>query len=77
MLYSLSLFPIGSYVFLSDGKVAKVIDVNPENPKNPVVRIIGKKNGDGVIKTSEEGVKIIRALNKQELSDLSKAGHID
>lgn len=77
LLYSLSLFPIGSYVFLSDGKVAKVIDVNPENPKNPVVRIIGKKNGDGVIKTSEEGVKIIRVLNKQELSDLSKAGHID
>ena len=25
----------------------------------------------------QEGVKIIRALNKQELSDLSKAGHID
>ena len=39
LLFSLSLFPIGAYVCLSDGKIAQVTDVNPENPKNPIVKV--------------------------------------
>lgn len=76
LLYSLSLFPIGSYVFLSDGKVGRVVDVNPENPKHPIVQLMGERDAEGrsvTIKTSDSGLKIVRALNKQETADIVKA----
>ncbi|MBQ0165751.1 MAG: HD-GYP domain-containing protein [Treponema sp.] len=75
LLYCLSLFPIGCYVFLSDGKVAEVIDVNPDNPKNPIVQVVatGGQNGEPqVIQTSDTGIKIVRALSKAETDDVIK-----
>lgn len=74
LLYSLSLFPIGGYVYLSDGKIAQVVDVNAENPKNPIVEIISttKKVEPERIKTSDTGIKIVRALTKQETEDVKK-----
>ena len=76
LLYSLSLFPIGSYVFLSDGKVGRVVDVNPENPKHPIVQLVGVRDESGkliTIKTSDTGLRIVRVLNKQETADIVKA----
>lgn len=76
LLYSLSLFPIGSYVFLSDGKVGRVVDVNPENPKHPIVQLVGERDASGklvTIKTSDTGLRIVRGLNKQETADIVKA----
>lgn len=75
LLYSLSLFPIGVYVFLSDGKIGQVIDVNPENPKNPIVQLLTETDANGdpkVIVTSDTGIKITRALNKEETADIKK-----
>ncbi len=75
LLYSLSLFPIGAYVYLTNNKIAQVTDVNPENPKNPIVQIINEKeaNGDPVtIQTSDTGVRIIRVLDKKEADDIIK-----
>lgn len=75
LLYCLSLFPIGCYVFLSDGKVAQVVDVNPENPKNPIVQIFttGPSSGEPqIIPTSDTGIRIIRALSKEETDDVLK-----
>lgn len=74
LLYSLSLFPIGGYVYLSNGKIAQVIDVNPENPKNPIVQLVSTIKGleSEVIHTSETGIKIVRALTKAETVDLQK-----
>lgn len=76
LLYSLSLFPVGSYVFLSDGKVGRVSDVNPENPKHPIVQLVGVRDEHGrpvIVKTSDSGLKIVRVLNKQERADILKA----
>ena len=73
LLYSLSLFPVGSYVFLSNGKIGRVSDVNPENPKCPIVQLVGERDEDGnlvTIKTSDSGLRIIRVLNKQEQADI-------
>lgn len=73
LLYSLSLFPIGAYVFLKNGKVGIVTDVNPDNPKNPIVQIVNEKNPDGspkTINTDEGNNKIIRVLNKKEQEDI-------
>jgi HD-GYP domain-containing protein (c-di-GMP phosphodiesterase class II) len=76
LLYSLSLYPIGAYVYLSNGKVAQVTDVNPGNPKNPIVQIVGETEKDGSPKaaqTNDTNLKIVRVMNKQEASDVLNA----
>ncbi|OJF77551.1 MAG: metal-dependent phosphohydrolase [Treponema sp. CETP13] len=76
LLYSLSLYPIGSYVFLSNGKIGLIIDVNPLDPRNPIVRIYNETepNGDPkIISTSDKGIKISRVLNAQEKKDIIKS----
>ena len=73
LLFSLSLYPIGLYVLLSNSKIAQVIDVNPENPKFPIVQIVGELKPDGkpkVVETSEYGITIARPLTKEEGSKL-------
>jgi hypothetical protein len=37
-------YPVGEEVVLSDGRKGVVGDVNPENPKQPVVRILYEGN---------------------------------
>ena len=75
LLYSLSVFPIGAYVYLANGKIGQVIDVNPSNPKNPIVQILGEFAADGDPRTIETDTginKIIRVLNKEEANDALK-----
>jgi HD-GYP domain-containing protein (c-di-GMP phosphodiesterase class II) len=70
LVYSLSIYPIGLYVLLSNGKRGQVVDVSPENPKFPVVQLLGEKTPDGknkVIETNPQGVHILRPLVKEEL----------
>lgn len=69
LLLSLSLYPIGLYVLLSDGRRGQVIDINPENPKYPEVQVCGEYRPDGTpktVETSEYGVSIARPLTKEE-----------
>ncbi len=76
LLYSLSLFPIGAYVYLINGKIGQVTDVNPDNPKNPIVQLLGEKESDGTPKTAQTNdtdMKIVRVLSKQELEDVMKS----
>ncbi|MDR2053312.1 MAG: HD-GYP domain-containing protein [Treponema sp.] len=61
LICSLSIYPIGSYVFLSDGRKAQVVDVNPDEPRYPVVRIL-RESGDAPIKTSPLGLHILRLV---------------
>ncbi|MBM7023585.1 HD-GYP domain-containing protein [Treponema sp. Marseille-Q4523] len=75
LLYSISLFPIGTYVYLSNGETAQVIDVNPDNPKNPIVQLLGEKDTDGspkTLQTDDNDIKIMRPIDKQELEDILK-----
>jgi len=70
LVYSLSIYPIGLYVFLSSGKKGQVVDVNPENPRFPIVQIFGELTPDGknkVIETSQDGISIIRPLSREEM----------
>jgi len=74
LVYSLSIFPIGTRVLLSNDKPAIVVDVNPENPRYPVVQVLGARTPDGkdlVIRTSETSVRIQRPLTKDELDSLA------
>ncbi|MDR1108713.1 MAG: HD-GYP domain-containing protein [Spirochaetaceae bacterium] len=70
LVYSLSIYPIGLYVLLSNGKKAQVVDVNPEKPQFPVVLFPGELTVEGknkTLETSPEGVHILRPLTREEL----------
>ena len=72
LVFSLSLYPIGLYVLLSNGRKGQVVDVNPENPRFPVVQIFGESAGGGnnkTVVTSQDGIFIIRPLSKEETKD--------
>jgi HD-GYP domain-containing protein (c-di-GMP phosphodiesterase class II) len=76
LVYSLSIYPIGTYVYLSSGKPAIVIDVNPDNPRYPVVQLLGARTPDGkevLVKTGEAGVKILRPMSREEIESASAA----
>jgi HD-GYP domain-containing protein (c-di-GMP phosphodiesterase class II) len=76
LLYTVSLYPIGAYVYLANGKIAQVVDVNPANQRNPIVQIIGEKELDGspkTVQTNDAQLKIIRVMNKTESDDVLKA----
>ncbi|MDR0503684.1 MAG: HD-GYP domain-containing protein [Treponema sp.] len=72
LVLSLSIYPIGLYVLLSNGKKGQVVDVNPENPRFPIVQIFGEFTPDGKIKTAqtEPGeLTIERPLNRSEIEN--------
>ena len=74
LLYTVSLYPIGTYVYLSNRKIGVVIDSNQKNPKCPIVQMITEKEADGspkTIQTSPE-LSILRILSKQEKEDILK-----
>lgn len=76
LLYALSLYPIGSYVYLSNRKIAEVIDSNPDEPKNPVVQMLTEFENDGsqkIIQTGKDGITVLRVLSPQEKKDMLKA----
>jgi HD-GYP domain-containing protein (c-di-GMP phosphodiesterase class II) len=65
LICSLSIYPIGSYVLLSDGRKAQVVDANPEEPRYPIVRIFGE-SGNAPVKTSPTGLRILRLAPEKE-----------
>jgi HD-GYP domain-containing protein (c-di-GMP phosphodiesterase class II) len=70
LVYSLSIYPIGLRVLLSNGKKGQVIDANTENPRFPIVQILGELAPDGRNKTVETvpgGLTILRPLYQDEV----------
>lgn len=75
LLYSVSLFPIGAYVYLSNKKVAVVVDTNPDSPKYPIVQSLTEKDEQGfpkTIATDPKGISIVRILTRKEQEDILK-----
>ncbi|MDR3302465.1 MAG: HD-GYP domain-containing protein [Spirochaetaceae bacterium] len=67
---SLSIYPIGQDVELSNGRKGRVIDTNPEDPRYPIVQIFNEQTPDGknkFIETSATGVFVARPLGKDEI----------
>jgi HD-GYP domain-containing protein (c-di-GMP phosphodiesterase class II) len=76
LVYSLSIYPIGTQVLLTSGKSAVVVDVNPDNPRYPIVQILGARSPDGkelVVRTSETSVRVLRPLTKEEIQSAPKS----
>jgi len=73
LVFSLSLYPIGLYVLLSNGRKGQVVDVNPENPRFPIVQIFGEPALDGknkTVETSQDTLHIVRPLTREETSEM-------
>ncbi|GHT68944.1 phosphohydrolase [Spirochaetia bacterium] len=71
LICSLSIYPIGLYVLLSNGKKAQVVDVNPENPRFPIVQFLEEFTPGGqkkILATSEDGdgIFIVSSLTPEE-----------
>jgi len=69
LVYSLSIYPIGLYVLLSDGKKGQVVDVNPENPRFPIVEVFGEllPNGKNKTRRTSADFSIVRPLTPEEI----------
>jgi HD-GYP domain-containing protein (c-di-GMP phosphodiesterase class II) len=70
LVFSLSIYPIGLYVLLSNGRKGQVVDVDPENPRYPRVQVLGVLTPEGKAKiqeTSQDGIHIVRPLVRDEL----------
>jgi HD-GYP domain-containing protein (c-di-GMP phosphodiesterase class II) len=70
LVFSLSIYPIGLYVLLSSGRKGQVVDVNPENPRYPIVQVFGELTPDGknkILETSQDGIFIVRPLTREEI----------
>jgi hypothetical protein len=66
----LSIYPIGLFVLLSDGKKGQVVDINSIDPRYPIVKILDEKTNDGkdvVRYTFSNGLHIVRPLTEEEL----------
>lgn len=74
LVYSLSVYPVGSYVLLTNSRVAQVVDVNPDNPRYPIVLVLGSKTPDGketIIQTSETGIRILKPVHRADAEKIS------
>jgi len=70
LVVSQSIYPIGLYVLLSNGKKGQVIDVTPETPRFPIVQVFGEFTPDGktkTVQTAANELTIVRPLNKSEI----------
>jgi len=68
LVNSLSIYPVGIYVLLSDGERGQVVDIDQENPRFPVVEIFGEQSPKKIVKTSDE-LSILRPLTSEEVED--------
>jgi HD-GYP domain-containing protein (c-di-GMP phosphodiesterase class II) len=71
LVQTLSVFPIGSYVLLSNNQKAQVVDTNQLSPRYPIVQIVDVTGADGknpVVETSPGGLYIVRSLTRDELA---------
>ena len=71
LVNALSIYPVGLYVLMSNGKKGRVIDVDPFEPRFPIVTLFGEENVAQY--TFADGLYIVRPLQKNEISDFSCA----
>ncbi|MDR0908773.1 MAG: HD domain-containing protein [Spirochaetaceae bacterium] len=66
LVQALSIYPIGSFVMLSNGSPAQVIRSIPNEPKFPQVAVIKNGKQSDEIITRADGIYIIGAISRQE-----------
>ncbi len=75
LLFSISVFPIGTFVQLSDRRIGQVVDINPNNLGYPAVLIYGSMSAKGEVQianTSPDGITIKKPLTKAEIDEVKR-----
>lgn len=68
LLHTISLFPIGSYVELSDGRMAKTIRANGPSYDRPIVEIVGRTGTEVIDLTEAPDLKVVKARSNLEMA---------
>jgi HD-GYP domain-containing protein (c-di-GMP phosphodiesterase class II) len=77
LVYTLSIYPVGTYVALSNGAQGLVIETDSEKPKYPIVKLLLNEQGapfreQPILHTEEGGgIQIVRPLIQQEITNIS------
>ena len=69
LVAALSIYPIGTFVLLSNGKQGRVFDINPASQHYPIVQV----EEESIVKTSNNGISIVNPLTSEEI-DRKKQG---
>ena len=78
LIYTLSIYPIGTYVLLSNGAVGIIVKTDPKQPKHPILRLLVNENKNPyrdrpTIQPQEDDEVIIeRPLTKDEVNELKE-----
>ena len=76
LVYTLSIYPLGTYVELSNNAMGVVVRNDSENPKYPTIRLLVNEKGIPFAETpllqTKEGdeITIVKALTKSEVEKL-------
>jgi len=72
LLEGFSLYPVGSYVRLSNNQIAKVLKVNENMPTRPVVRLVIDQNGKKISTREEVDLEQTSIIAIKEAVDETK-----
>jgi HD-GYP domain-containing protein (c-di-GMP phosphodiesterase class II) len=78
LVFTLSIYPIGTFVLLSNNAKGYVVKTDSENPKYPTVKLIVNEKDvpyieQPLLQTREgDPIQIVRPLNKEEADELKK-----
>ena len=78
-LEAMSLFPVGSYVRLSDGTTAKVLRPNGNQYKNPIVVPLHEDGSESDVElniSAENDLTVVEVLHPSEVPDPTKANDL-
>ncbi|GHV82201.1 phosphohydrolase [Spirochaetia bacterium] len=76
LIFSLSIYPIGIHVLLSDNTIGQVVETNPENPRFPLVIVLCAEKGEqkiegpNLVATAPDGIFIIRPVDPNDTGAL-------
>ena len=77
LVYVLSLYPIGTYLRMSNGSIGLVVKANEEDPKHPQIKLVIDENGNRysqqpIVQTrAEDDITIGSSLSKEELLEIT------
>jgi len=71
LVNSISIYPVGICVLLSNEKRGQVVDIDQDNPRYPIVKIFTDEMFDEIVKTSEE-LSIVRPLTSEEIEEFAE-----
>ena len=71
LVNSISIYPVGVYVLLSNGKRGQVSEIDQDNPRFPTVEIFGEESPREIVRTYDE-LFIVRPLTSEEVEGTSE-----